>query len=655
MCKICVFAGTTEGRELVDFLTTQSVTVMACVATEYGETLLRPASNLTISAKRLTLEEMEELFRQERFQIVVDATHPYANVVTENIAEACAHTDTEYLRLLRSGDAGNEDAIYVPDIAGAIDYLNLQDGNILLTTGSKELSKLTSMRGFADRVYARVLPMEESLHLCAEARVKPAHILAMQGPFSEELNVAMLRSVNAKFLVTKDSGSKGGFSEKVSAAKKTGTKLVIIGRPLQREGMDFSQVIKELCCRFSLVWRPTVNVIGIGPGDETSVTLAGRTAIRQADCLIGAKRMLEAVQLPGQKTIEQIDPEKIAKFIKCNRELLSFSVVMSGDTGFFSGTKKLLPMLSDCNVNVYPGISSLSYLCAKLGTSYEDVLTVSSHGRDRSLLPQIRRNRRVFTLLGGENGLGFLCQKLVKAGLGNVRVSAGEQLSYPNERITIGSAAELAQKPFHSLCAALLENPNPCGTTQGLPDDSFQRVDAVPMTKSEIRAVCMSKLCLPQNAVCWDIGAGTGSVSIEMGLQAENGHIYAIERKKEAIDLIEENCRHFGISNLTIVPGLAPDVCTDLPAPTHAFLGGTAGNLKEIVGLLLQKNPKVRIVATAIALETVAELTSCLKEFPFGHTEVVCITVAREKKAGAYHLMAGQNPIYIFTMEGGMV
>ena len=195
MYKICVFAGTTEGRELVEYLSSQPISVTACVATEYGETLLSPAANLTISAKRLTAEEMEALFAAERFELVIDATHPYASVVTENICAACTATGTEYLRLLRSGAAAIEDAVFVSDIAGAVEYLNTVDGNIMLTTGSKELIKFVSIRDFENRIFARVLPMEESLRLCQEAGMKNAHILAMQGPFSKEMNVATINSL----------------------------------------------------------------------------------------------------------------------------------------------------------------------------------------------------------------------------------------------------------------------------------------------------------------------------------------------------------------------------------------------------------------------------------------------------------------------------
>ena len=171
------------------------------------------------------------------------------------------------------------------------------------------------------------------------------------------------------------------------------------------------------------------------------------------------------------------------------------------------------------------------------------------------------------------------------------------------------------------------------------------------MTKSEVRAVCLSKLQLTQNAVCWDVGAGTGSVAIEMALQAKQGWVYAIEKKQTALTLLEENRKTHSAENLTVVPGLAPEACEALPCPTHVFIGGSSGRMRQILKLILEKNPHVRIVATAISLESITELTDCMKAFPFTETEVVSMSVARDRKAGAYHLMTGQNPIYIFTMQ----
>ncbi len=654
MYKMCVFAGTTEGRELVSFLCSQDVMIYACVATDYGQTLLKEAENLVISAKRLTEDEMKSLFEQEQFDLVVDATHPYANLVTENIANACTSCQTPYLRLLRDRIAAPEDSVFLRNIEEAVSYLNTVDGNILLTTGSKELHKFAPVSGFADRVYARVLPMEQSLQLCDNAGMKKNHIIAMQGPFSVEMNVATLKSVDAKFMVTKDTGSAGGFDEKIAAAQQAGVKLIIIGRPKQEQGMNFAEVIDTLCQKFNLIYRPQVTIVGIGPGSREAMTGQVRRAVDDAVCIIGAKRMIEAVAEPGQVTVQAIAPEEIASFIHTHWHYRRFVVAMSGDVGFFSGTKKLLPLLSGCDVQLLPGLSSLVYLCACLGTSYEDVVPVSAHGREGSIIPQIRCHRRIFTLVGGENGMGKLCRELVESGLGNVHLTVGEQLSYPDETITMGLASQLAQSHFQSLSVALIENDQASyNISFGLPDEAFARVDSVPMTKSEVRAVCLSKLALSEESIAWDIGAGTGSVSIEMALQARKGQVYAIERKEEAVELLKGNCLRFQTDHLTIISGSAPDVCIELPAPTHAFIGGSSGNIKSIIHLLLKKNPNVRIVATAIALESVAELTECMKTFSFTKTEVVSMTVARNRKLGAYNLMTGQNPIYIFTMQGG--
>lgn len=649
MYKICVFAGTTEGREVVSFLQGQAE-VYACVATEYGQTLLPRGGQVTVSAVRLSQEEMEALFRTHRFDLVIDATHPYADVVTRNICAACAATGTQYHRLLRADCAAGENAVYVPDIDGAVAYLAVTQGTILLTTGSKELRRFAALPDFAQRTYARVLPMEQSLQLCREAGLQPSHILAMQGPFSVEMNAAMLKSTGAAYMVTKSSGTAGGFEEKISAAAAAGVTSVIIGRPPQQAGTGLEQTLEMLCARFGFRAAPHVCIVGIGPGDRGGLTLRAHQALAEADCVIGARRMLEATAEPGQATHAAIAPEDIRDFILSHREYRRFAVVMSGDVGFFSGTKKLLPLLQGCETELLPGISSLVYLCARLGESYEDVLPVTLHGRDNSILLPLSRGRRVFVLVGGENGMGRLCRTLTQAGLGHTRVSAGENLSYPNEKITTGTAETLQDCNFDSLCAALLHCPGaPAPVTFGLPDEAFVRAEAVPMTKSEVRAVCLSKLALGEDSVAWDVGAGTGSVTVEMALAAQRGKIYAIERKDAAVALLKENCARFHTDNVTVIPGTAPECCHDLPTPTHAFLGGTSGNMKEIIALLLEKNPAVRIVATAVTLESVAELTACLSLFPDRKPEVVTLSVSRGRPLGAYHLMTAQNPIWIFT------
>ena len=652
MSKLCIFAGTTEGRQLAERLANQPLELVICVATDYGESLLPKAENILVRSERLSSQEMETLFHDEQISCVIDATHPYAEVVTENIAAACESAGIEYLRLLRESHSEIKDAVYVSDAQAAAAYLAQTEGNILLTTGSKELAAFCEL---APRIYARVLPMEESLASCHSAGIEAAHILAMQGPFSVEMNLALLKLSKASYLLTKEGGRSGGFEEKIEAARQAGVTPVIIGKPTQRDGMNYADMLQDICERFDLQLPQTVSVVGIGPGSEAALTPEGKQAIYTADCLIGAKRMLESIH-SDQAVFEAIDPQKISDFIHEHREYRHVAVLMSGDTGFFSGTKKLLPLLADCDVTVLPGLSSLSYLCAKLGESYEDVHCISVHGREHDLVPDIMRYPRIFTLVGGENGMAQLCRHLTEEGLGSVKVSVGERLSYCDEKITVGKAEELAEQQFHSLSVALIENPNAKRiVTHGIADEEFQRGSAsdgsiVPMTKMEVRSVALSKLQLCEDSLCWDIGAGSGSVAIEMALQTQ-GKVYAIERKEDAVELMKENCRRFHVDNVDILCGLAPEACETLPAPTHVFIGGSSGNMKEILDCILRKNPQARIVATAISLESIAELTSCMKEFDTA--EVVQLSATRSRKAGPYHLMSAQNPIHIFTFQKG--
>lgn len=656
MSKICIFGGTTEGRKLAEFLSGQPCDVTVCVATDYGQTLLPEGEHVSVSARRLPVGEIVSLLTEKRFDLVIDATHPYAQSITKSIAHACRETGTPRWRLLRGASGVSPEHTYVETVSDAAAFLSETEGNILLTTGSKELAGFSQLPGFSERVWARVLPLQASLDACAQAGLPASHIFAMQGPFSEAMNAAMLRTIGAQYLVTKDGGAPGGFEEKESAAKSAGARLVVIGRPPEEEGLSLSKTISALCTRFGFAPKPEVFIAGIGPGSEALQTQEVRAAIRRADCLIGARRMLDAVAGPQQLTIDAIAPETIASHIAQHPECGVFCVVMSGDTGFYSGTKKLLPLLKACRVQVLPGLSSMSYLCARLGVSYEDAVPVSLHGRDFDIAREVRRRRKVFTLVGGDGGMQALCERLTQAGLGHVRIAVGERLSYPDEAITCGTAQELRSHTFDKLSAALIENDTPGEiVTPGLPDEAFLRNlepgKLVPMTKSEVRSICLSKLRLTPNAVCWDVGAGTGSVSIEMARLCADGTVYAIEKNERALALLEKNRESFSASNMQIIPGLAPEACRALPAPTHAFLGGTSGSVRDILALLLEKNPHVRIVATAVTLESVSALSSCMADFEIA--ECVSVQVSKAAQLGQYHLMQAQNPVYIFTLQNG--
>lgn len=656
MYNVCIFAGTTEGRRLVELLSTGDGHVYACTATEYGGELVAHGENITVSSQRLSTDEMTVLFEHERFDLVVDATHPYAWAVTENIVVACEQTKTKYMRINRGADALPEDAIVVASIDDAAKHLDAVSGSALIVTGSKELLPYTSIQGWQKRLHFRVLPTQESIAACVKAGISPANIIAMQGPFSKELNAALIRSTGARYLVTKSSGASGGFFEKLEAARETGAIPIVIGRPSEQDGLLLDEAASVLCARFNITCLPRVSVIGIGMGSAHTLTVEAEAALKDADCVIGAKRIVESVGA-NKESLVTMDNTRIVSFIKEHPAFRSIAVVMSGDVGFYSGAKKLLGMLASYCPKVYPGISSVQYLCAKLGTSWDDARIISLHGRSGSIAAEVAINKKVFVLVGGNGAVKTVCSNLCAAGFENVSVSVGERLSYEDEQITTGSAIELGKKCFDPLSVMLIQNRDAVAKkpVMGLPDEAFVRnaknEQNVPMTKSEIRAISVGKLMLDENSVVYDIGAGTGSVSVEMAQICPYGHVYSVECKEEAADLIEKNRRKFSLHNLSVIRGYAPDVCTDLPAPTHAFIGGSSGNMREIMQMLLDKNPNVRIVINVIAIETVAEVMQCIKEFDFTHAEIIQVSIAKAKALGRYHLMCGQNPITIFTCQ----
>ncbi len=655
MQKVLVFAGTIEGRKIAEFLDAQDVATHICVATEYGESLLPKGGHLEVSHDRLTEEEMEALLDREMFTVVVDATHPYAQVVTENIRSACEKKSIPCLRLVRaSEDWSMDDVVCVDSVDEAAQWLKGTNGNILAATGSKELKAYTQIPGFEERVYARVLSLPEVARECADLGFTGKHLICMQGPFSVEMNTAILRQYDIRYLVTKEAGKNGGFPEKVQAAKAAGAKLVVVGRPVKEEGYSFIACKKELIDRLNLHVKQQVSLVGIGPGADKERTQAATECFARADLIIGAKRMTDCVAMQGQAVYTAYDPVKIRDYIKEHPEFERIAVALSGDVGFYSGARKLLDILKeDMSVDIVPGISSMVAFMAKLGLPWEDVVPFSVHGRDVNLIGHIRKHEKIYAILGTSEGVSLLCNQLVFYGMGDVQVSVGEKLSYPDERIQTGTAADFVGIETDPLCVIYVENPQAAGciVTHGMSDELFLR-DKVPMTKEEVRTASISKLHLTKDAIIYDVGAGTGSVSIEMALAVTDGHVYAVEKKDTAVELLHKNKQHFGADNLTIVEGLAPDALEELPVPTHAFIGGSSGNLDEIVGLLLKKNSGIRIVINAITLETVQEALDVMKKYPVRDTEIVSMSVARSKEIGSYHMMMGQNPVYIFSFEG---
>lgn len=390
-----------------------------------------------------------------------------------------------------------------------------------------------------------------------------------------------------------------------------------------------------------------VNLTALGGGRMETLTAECRKALQRADLILGAERLLQ--NLPSdctQRRMAAVQAEEILQKIQeSNAE--NCCVLYSGDTGFYSGAGRLLPLLEKAGISarVFPGISSVQLLSARLGQPWQAWRLVSAHGVSCNAVTEVMQGKTFF-LTGGKMTPKSLCRQLQEAGLGGLQVIVGERLSYPEEKILCGTAAEFAEREFASL-SVLLAEAAPKGKYRGtgLPDDVFMRGN-VPMTKREVRAAILAKLAVQSEDIVWDIGAGTGSVSVELSFLASQ--VYAVECQQAACDLIRENREKFCAWNLTLREGKAPAALEGLPAPQAVFIGGTKGEMEAVIRMALEKNPNVRICISAIALESLTAAAAALQKqgiTPF----VTQISVSKTKAAGELHLFMANNPVFLIT------
>lgn len=401
-----------------------------------------------------------------------------------------------------------------------------------------------------------------------------------------------------------------------------------------------------------------ITLAGIGPGAISGMTAAVQEAIRKSDCLLGAGRMIDcALLLPDTQpslVCREYRADRLVGFIKEHASSCgSFCILLSGDTGFFSGSRALAQRLQDdlpnARIDIQPGLSSVVYMAAKMGVPWQDAALLSLHGESPNYIHAISCSRRVFMLLGRKGTEEEIVEKLSDYGMGEITVTVGHHLSMEQERIIRKKAADLRPSDLEGLCVACFENERPrLAVAPQLGDDLFIR-GAAPMTKEEVRTLSVAKLGLTKGSVLYDVGAGTGSVGIQAALLDGSIRVYAIEKKEAALELIHRNRQKFRTDFLTVVAGEAPGCMEELPACTHAFIGGSSGNLQEILRLIRRKNPQATIVINAISLETLGEAMSAAREGLLPEADIIQVSAARARKLAGYHMMTGENPIYIIT------
>lgn len=696
MKKVLVFAGTTEGRELAELLADSNIKCSVCVATDYALELMND-KRLDVHCGRLTEEEMEVLMRDGKFDVVVDATHPYAQIVSQNVRQAADKESISLIRLRRSTESAEEGFVSFKTHEECSAWLSFQTGNILLTTGSKDLGSYAKNETIKNHLFVRVLPGEESIRLCTANGITGRQIIAMQGPFSAQMNECILREYSIDWMVTKISGHAGGFEEKVEAAKKAGVGVCAILPPSEnvcqteisgderKSSMYICENVYDTAKKLELLLKEDIlskrsrKIIlsGIGMGNTDGMTREAYHAFEEAEVIFGAERMLE--NLPGKGIkVPYYRADDIISYLIEHPQYTKVAAAFSGDSGFYSGAQSMKKALEEANekgilkseTTILPGISSVSALAARLGVSWNDAVLASIHGRRTNVVNLVRKNTKVFLLLSGKNDFEMLVNKFREAGINHVKISAGYRLSYPDEKLFTFYLDEFETKLFdlqEGVYTCLIENED-CEEqilTPGIDDEIFSRTK-VPMTKNEVRVLSISRLELTKNAVVYDVGSGTGSVSIECARLSPDIFVFAIEQKEEAANLTKENAVRLGLSDqIVVINKKAPEGFEELPTPTHVFIGGSSGALSDILSaiqkkLIVKENTKgktdkaskgVRVVINAVSLETIAQITKLIQTYPVKHVQLTQIQASRARKFGSYNLMQAQNPVLIASFN----
>ncbi len=679
--NIFIFAGTSEGRELACYLSEHGLSCTVSVATEYGGRLLPFRSGISVLQGRMTASDMRKAFAEKDYRCVVDATHPFAQSVSEEIALACKEEGLFCLRLSRrttAEESSGESAatapaiVYFDTLSQAAAWLEGQKGNILVTTGSKGLPELTERITEPERLYVRVLPSVESIKQCTDCGIAGSHIIAMQGPFSAEMNALLLRESHASFLLSKETGLAGGLGEKLAAAEQCRLTAVLIRNPERNDnartghGYSFSEVLarlEELTGLSLRVPKRQIVLAGVGPASPKLLTEEVRQALARTDVIFAAPRVLEGLsRFATAACVPYYRYSQIAAYLEAHPSYNSPLVAFSGDSGFYSGAESFLRQAredgnSALSCTICCGVSSLSYFAARIGRSWQDWTLLSSHGRSCPVVETLRTQSPCFLLLSGTadvHNLGAQLEKAMRSGLlGNVRVTLARQLACPDEQISQLSPAELAAVEGEGLYVMLLEHDaaTEASLVPGLDDDAFVRA-AVPITKRELRTLVLSRLQLTSHAILYDIGSGTGSVTVEAARICRQGKVFALDCRKEAVALTKENAERFCLQNVEVLHATAPEGLEPLPPPTHVFIGGSKGQLSAIIAAVLKKNPRARIVLTAVTVETLAAAQKALADLPVSNVDYLLVSVSRAEQVGGYHLFKAQNPVYIISCTG---
>jgi len=398
-----------------------------------------------------------------------------------------------------------------------------------------------------------------------------------------------------------------------------------------------------------------VTIIGMGMTLE-DLTAKHLEIIDKADTLVGGKRLLDLFKesRARQKVIGK-DVDGVIRFVKNERKKKRVVVLASGDPMFYGIGRRMLDAIGAKNTLIYPNISSIAAAFARIKEPWDDVFVISLHGRENEsgLFKALEENDKIAVFTDPKNNPARLAARLLENQFFNYQICVLEALGSKSEKVNWYALAEAAKKTFADPNMVVLKrSPNPAEDQKrlflGAPDSWYDHHRGL-ITKSEIRAITLSKLHLAADHILWDLGAGSGSVSMEASLIIKNGKIFAVEKNSDRVEHIKNNKKRFGIGNLKVIQAELPQGLAKLPHPDRIFIGGGGRQLKSIITAATQYlKPKGVMVINTVLIPNVEAARETLEKQDFS-TEIIQVQINRSRQMPWAARMEAMNPVWIIT------
>lgn len=400
-----------------------------------------------------------------------------------------------------------------------------------------------------------------------------------------------------------------------------------------------------------------VYIIGVAPEGADSLSPAARRLVTQAELVFGGERLLKMLpSLGGEKVTVRNNLAEVARLVQTNLGHKRMVVLASGDPGFFGIGRYMTEKLGKEAVDIIPNVSAMQVAFARIRESWDDAALVSLHARPiEELIAVLCSNDKVGVFTDNEHTPAVIAGALLELGFDGYKAYVCQDLGTANEKVVETDLRGLSQTECSALNVLILQRDPPkkplSYSSPGIPDDEFyqRRPKEGLITKLEVRAVSLAKMCLDESSTMWDIGAGSGAVSIEASFLARKGHIYAIERNPEDAAIIRKNIKKFHRYNIKVVEAFAPDKLDEMPDPEAVFIGGSGGRMEQILDAVSQRlKSGGRIVVNVATLENLHHAAGGLTARGFS-VEVALVNIARSRELSDLTRLEALNPVFIIT------